>query len=85
LTDLTGTLWRLRQPKPITRAFGTRNTKHIAIAPERLRSAGLVEGRWSATCASFTSRSVPAASSRYSATALRSWPAAMQSLGSSGA
>jgi len=43
LTGLTGALWRLRQPKPLGRAFGTRNTRHIASALERLRSAGLVK------------------------------------------
>jgi len=42
LTGLTKTLWRLREPKPLSRAFGTRNTRHIASALERLRSAGLV-------------------------------------------
>jgi len=43
LTGLAKTLWRLRQPKPISRAFGTRNTRHIASALERLRSAGFVK------------------------------------------
>jgi len=43
LTGLTKTLWRLREPKPLSRAFGTRNTKYIASALERLRSAGLVK------------------------------------------
>jgi len=43
LTGLARTLWRLRQPKPLSRAFGTRNTKYIASALERLRSAGLVK------------------------------------------
>jgi len=42
LTGLAKTLWRLRQPKPLSRAFGTRNTRHIAAALERLRSAGFV-------------------------------------------
>jgi len=35
-------LWRLREPKPLSKAFDTRNTRHIASALERLRSAGLV-------------------------------------------
>jgi len=43
LTGLTRTLWRLRQPKPLSKAFGTRNSRHIASALERLRSAGLVK------------------------------------------
>jgi len=43
LTGLTKTLWRLREPKPLSKAFGTRNTRHIASALERLRSAGLVK------------------------------------------
>jgi len=42
LTGLTKTLWCLRQPKPITKALGTRNSRHIASALERLRSAGFV-------------------------------------------
>ncbi|PLJ77356.1 hypothetical protein [Infirmifilum sp. SLHALR2] len=42
LTGLARTLWRLREPKPISKAFATRNTRHIAVALERLRSAGLV-------------------------------------------
>jgi len=43
LTGLARTLWRLRQPKPLSRAFGTRNTRCIASALERLRSAGLIK------------------------------------------
>jgi len=43
LTGLTATLWRLRQPKPLSKAFGTRNTRYIASALDRLRSAGLVK------------------------------------------
>jgi len=43
LTGLTKTLWRLRQPRPLSRAFGTRNTKYVASALERLRSAGFVK------------------------------------------
>ncbi|PLJ77104.1 hypothetical protein [Infirmifilum sp. SLHALR2] len=43
LTGLTAMLWRLRQPKPLSRAFATRNTRHIASALERLRSAGFVK------------------------------------------
>jgi len=43
LTGLVKTLWRLREPKPLSRAFATRNTKHIASAQERLRSAGFVK------------------------------------------
>jgi len=43
LTGLTKTLWRLREPKPLSRAFGTRNTRYIVSALERLRSAGFVE------------------------------------------
>jgi len=39
LTGLTKTLWRLRQPKPLSKAFATRNSRHIASALERLRSA----------------------------------------------
>ncbi|WP_460025213.1 hypothetical protein [Infirmifilum sp. SLHALR2] len=39
LTGLTKTLWRLREPKPLRRALGTRNSRHIASALERLRSA----------------------------------------------
>jgi len=42
LTGLTKTLWRLREPKPLSRAFGTRNSRYIASALERLRAAGLV-------------------------------------------
>jgi len=42
LTGLAKTLWRLREPKPLSRAFGTRNTRHIASALGRLRSAGFV-------------------------------------------
>jgi len=41
-TGLAKTLWRLREPKPLSRAFGTRNTRHIASALDRLRSAGFV-------------------------------------------
>jgi len=43
LTDLAKALWRLRQPKPLSRAFAMRNTKYIASALERLRSAGFVK------------------------------------------
>jgi len=43
LTGLTKTLWRLRQPRPLSRAFGTRNTRYIASALEKLRSAGFVK------------------------------------------
>ncbi|PLJ77219.1 hypothetical protein [Infirmifilum sp. SLHALR2] len=43
LTGLAKTLWRLRQPKPLSRAFGTRNTRYIAGALERLRAAGFVK------------------------------------------
>jgi len=39
LTGLTKTPWRLRQPKPLSKAFATRNSRHIASALERLRSA----------------------------------------------
>jgi len=42
LTGLAKTLWRLREPKPLSRAFGTLNTRHIASVLERLRSAGFV-------------------------------------------
>jgi len=42
LTGLTKTLWRLRQPKPLSKAFSTRNSRYIASALERLRAAGLV-------------------------------------------
>ncbi|UNQ72803.1 hypothetical protein [Infirmifilum sp. NZ] len=42
LTGLAKTLRRLRQLKSLSRAFGTRNTRHFASALERLRSAGLV-------------------------------------------
>ncbi|UNQ73069.1 hypothetical protein [Infirmifilum sp. NZ] len=42
LTGLTGALCRLREPKPLSRAFGTRDSRHIASAFERLRSAGFV-------------------------------------------
>jgi len=42
LTGLTKTLWRFRQPKPLSKAFGTRNSRYIASALERLRAAGLV-------------------------------------------
>jgi len=42
LTGLARTLWRLRQPKPLSKAFGTRNTKYIASALDMLRSAGFV-------------------------------------------
>jgi len=34
--ELTGharTLWRMRKPKPLSRAFGTRNSRYIASAP----------------------------------------------------
>jgi len=40
LTGLAKTLWRLRQPMPLSRTFATRNTRHIALALERLCSAG---------------------------------------------
>ncbi|PLJ77412.1 hypothetical protein [Infirmifilum sp. SLHALR2] len=43
LTGLAKALWRLRQPKPLSRAFGTRNTRYIASVLERLRLAGLVK------------------------------------------
>ncbi|PLJ77133.1 helicase HerA-like domain-containing protein [Infirmifilum sp. SLHALR2] len=43
LTGLTKTLWRLRQTRPLSRAFGTRNTRYIASALEKLRSAGFVK------------------------------------------
>jgi len=43
LTGLVKVLWRLGQPKPLSRAFGTRNTKYIASALERLCPAGLVK------------------------------------------
>ncbi|PLJ76768.1 hypothetical protein [Infirmifilum sp. SLHALR2] len=43
LTGLTKTLWRLREPKPLRRALGTRNSRYIAGALERLRSAGLIK------------------------------------------
>jgi len=42
LTGLTKALWRLREPKPLSRAFGTRDSRHIASVLERLRSAGFV-------------------------------------------
>jgi len=42
LTGLTKALWRLREPKPVSRAFATRNSRYIASALERLRAAGLV-------------------------------------------
>ncbi|PLJ78504.1 hypothetical protein [Infirmifilum sp. SLHALR2] len=42
LTGLARTLWHLSQPRPLSRAFGTRNTRHIASALGRLRSAGFV-------------------------------------------
>jgi len=42
LTGLTKTPWRLREPKPLSRAFATRNSRYIASALERLRAAGLV-------------------------------------------
>jgi len=44
LTGLTKTLWRSREPKPLSRAFASRNTRYIASALERLRAAGLVRG-----------------------------------------
>jgi len=43
LTVLTKALWRLREPKPLSRAFATRNSRYIASALERLRAAGLVK------------------------------------------
>jgi len=43
LTDLAKALWRLRQPRPVSKAFAMRNTKYIASALERLRSAGFVK------------------------------------------
>jgi len=39
----TKTLWRLRQPRPLSRALATRNTRYIASALEKLRSAGFVK------------------------------------------
>jgi len=39
LTGLTKALWRLREPKPLSRAFATRNTRYVASALERLGSA----------------------------------------------
>ncbi|UNQ73608.1 hypothetical protein [Infirmifilum sp. NZ] len=43
LTGLARTLWRLREPKPVSRTFATRNIRHTASALERLRSAGFVK------------------------------------------
>jgi len=43
LTGLVKQLLRLKQPRPVSRAFGTRNMAHIARALYRLRSLGLVE------------------------------------------
>ncbi|PLJ78649.1 hypothetical protein [Infirmifilum sp. SLHALR2] len=43
LTGLVKQLLRLKQPKPVSRAFGTRNMAHIARTLGRLRSLGLVE------------------------------------------
>ncbi|PLJ77140.1 hypothetical protein [Infirmifilum sp. SLHALR2] len=43
LTGLTRTLWRLRQPRPLSNSFSTRNSRYIAVALERLRSAGLIK------------------------------------------
>jgi len=42
LTGLAKTLWHLREPKPLSRALAMKNTRHIASALERLRSAGFV-------------------------------------------
>ncbi|PLJ77271.1 hypothetical protein [Infirmifilum sp. SLHALR2] len=42
LTGLARVLLRLREPKLLGKAFGTRNTRHIASALDKLRSAGLV-------------------------------------------
>jgi len=42
LTGLVKTLWRFWEPKPLSKAFGTRNTMYIAATLERLRVAGLV-------------------------------------------
>jgi len=41
-SGLAKALWRLRQPKPLSKAFGTRNTRYVASALERLRLAGFV-------------------------------------------
>jgi len=43
LTDLAKALWRLREPKPLSKAFAMRSTKYIASALKRPRSAGLVK------------------------------------------
>jgi len=43
LTRPTKTLWRLREPKPLRRTFGTRNSRCTASALDRLRSAGFVK------------------------------------------
>jgi len=42
LTRLARVLLRLREPKLLGKAFGTRNTRHIASALDRLRSAGFM-------------------------------------------
>jgi len=71
LTDLTRTLWHLRQLRPLSKAFGTRNTRHIASAFERLCTAGFVRN-----VVGDVHYLYPAACLCCSATALRSWPAA---------
>jgi len=43
LTGLAEAPERLREPKPLRRAFGTRNSRYTASALDRLRSAGLVK------------------------------------------
>jgi len=53
-TGLAKTLWRLRQPKPLSKAFATRNSRRIASALERLRSAASSKRWWWATCATST-------------------------------
>ncbi|UNQ73560.1 hypothetical protein [Infirmifilum sp. NZ] len=42
LTGLAKTLWRLTQPRPLSKAFSTRNSRYIASTLERLHAAGLV-------------------------------------------
>ncbi|WP_460025128.1 hypothetical protein [Infirmifilum sp. SLHALR2] len=34
LTGLTKALWRLREPRPLSRAFAARNSRHTAAALE---------------------------------------------------
>ncbi|UNQ72670.1 hypothetical protein [Infirmifilum sp. NZ] len=43
LVSLARNLWRLRQPKPLSKSFATKNTRQTASGPERRRLADFVK------------------------------------------